>query len=500
MRPPPRLPATLIITTILTASSARADEALTLGDAVKRALAGNIDLQRERVSVQAAEAGITTALGRFDVVLAANATFSRRTVPPLRRDGQPEIVGGFTNRLALDVSLARQLETGGTVSFTTFGNYTRSNSPLSGGGGGAQGNTYYDTTWQLQFTHPLLRNFGTEITTAQLRGNRIQRDVALLNRQTRASNVLRDVVNGYWELVYSSQDLAIRRSAVDSAREQLRVTQAQIDVGRLSPVDAAPVQRAISDRTREVTQAEEAVALRTLELRRLFGQPVEATSQPFVPAPFTEPDPTLPDVGAEMKHAIENNPQLKSLQLGIKLTEIDVLTAMSTLRPRLDFVGQIGTTGRAVEIHETVRGASQFENVVWSAGLQFLAPIQNRAARGASEVARLSAMAAQLDSQSLTLELRRLVSELATRMKSAARRIELARETIKYATLNLEAEKARFSVGRTTNNDVILRQQELKESQLQLARAQVDFLVYETALDAATGVVLERQGVTLQGL
>ena len=79
-----------------------------------------------------------------------------------------------------------------------------------------------------------------------------------------------------------------------------------------------------------------------------------------------------------------------------------------------------------------------------------------------------------------------------------AKHLRLSRETVKFAERNLEAEEARFSVGRSTNNDVILRQQELKVAQIQVVRAGVDLLLAEIALGAMTGDLLERYGVELK--
>ena len=62
-------------------------------------------------------------------------------------------------------------------------------------------------------------------------------------------------------------------------------------------------------------------------------------------------------------------------------------------------------------------------------------------------------------------------------VRTAARRVELAKATVGFANQNLEAEKARFSVGRSTNNDVLLRQQELKSAEIQVVQATVDLLV-----------------------
>ena len=122
------------------------------------------------------------------------------------------------------------------------------------------------TDLALTFSHPLLRGFGTEIAQANLNKQRIQRDLALLNRQARASLVVRDTVVGYWELAYQTEDLAIRRSAVELARQQLKTTQAMIDVQRIGKLELAAVEAAIAARQQEVATAEQELLLRGLDL------------------------------------------------------------------------------------------------------------------------------------------------------------------------------------------------------------------------------------------
>jgi outer membrane protein TolC len=88
---------------------------------------------------------------------------------------------------------------------------------------------------------------------------------------------------------------------------------------------------------------------------------------------------------------------------------------------------------------------------------------------------------------------------MAAAARTAARRGDLARAAVGYAQKNLEAERARFEVGRSTNNDVLLRQQELKSAEIQVARAMTDLANAETALATLTGDILERYGVVLGG-
>jgi outer membrane protein TolC len=476
-----------------------AEQPLTLVQAIERAVAGNVDLQRERITIETADAQLESARGAFDFRLTTDLTFSRRTTPPITAE---DLQGGFTNNLTLDLGLARALETGGSVRLGLRTNASNTNSRLSCGTvAGSQATcTVYGSNLDLTFTHPLLRGFGSEVVMANIRRERVQKDQALLNRQTRASNVVRDVINAYWGLAYSTQDLAIRRSAVDLAREQLRVTQAQIDVGRLAPVDAAAVERAIGERMQDVLVSEQDLYFRTLDLRRLFGQPADPGLTPYAAADAPVASTTSVNPGAEIQHALASNPQLRSLQMGLKLSQIDIETAQSSLKPQLDFVGSVGSTGRREALQDALAQALGLDDTVWSAGLSLNVPLENRQAEGQMKVARLGGERTRIDAADFELEIRNQVMRLSATISNAAKRVELAKATVGFATQNLEAEKARFSVGRSTNNDVLLRQQELKSAEIQVVRATVDLLVSETALAALTGELLERYRISLRGI
>ncbi len=482
----------------LAAAAPVPDEALSLQDTLRRVVAGNVDLARERIVIETNAANFLALRGAFDFVLGGDVTFSRRTTPRL---SATDFAGGETNTLRVNLQASRALETGGSVALGLTTDAINTNSVFTCGNFGATTSecTYYSSNLNLTFTHPLLRGFGTEIAQANLRRQRVAGDLGLLNRQARAANIMRDVVNGYWDLAYATQELTIRRSAVDLAREQLRATQAQIEVGRLAPVDAAAVERAIADREQEVVLSEQAVFLRTMDLRRQFGMPSDPRLGNFTATDVPTAQPRDVDVMAEIQHALEASPQLRSLKMGLKLNQIDLQTAAINLRPRLDFVGQFGSTGRNADLLDTVATTAGLDDLVWSAGFNFQVPLENRAAIGQYRATELGARRSRLDAGDLELAIRDSVMRLAVAIRTASRRVELARSTVTYAERNLEAEKARFAVGRSTNNDVLLRQQELKSAQIQVVRATIDLLSSETALSAVSGDLLERFGIRLAG-
>jgi outer membrane protein TolC len=70
--------------------------------------------------------------------------------------------------------------------------------------------------------------------------------------------------------------------------------------------------------------------------------------------------------------------------------------------------------------------------------------------------------------------------------------------TTTHAALDLEAERARFAVGRATNFDVLRRQEELAIAKLRQARARTDHLKATAALGAVTSEILERYDVVVK--
>jgi len=482
-----------------TTPAATPAEPLSLMQALQRAVAGNVDLRRDRVTIEIADANLMAARGQFDFLLTGALSFQRTTQPPLTAQ---DIASGYTNALGIDVGLSRALESGGSLRLSLQNDAINTNSRLACGSpaGVATTCTFYNSQFDLTFNHPLLRGFGTEVTQANVRKQRIQKDLALLNRQMRAANVLRDVVNAYWELAYATQDLAIRRSAVDLAREQLRITKAQIDVGRLAPIDQAAVERAIGDRLQDVAVSEQNLYARALDLRQLLGVPADPSLPIFSAVDAPNATPREVDVAGEVRRALETNPQLRSLKMGLQLTAIDIQTASNTVRPRLDLVGTIGSRGRNPRFAETLAQTAGLDDLTWSAALNFQAPVENRVANGQYRAAQLLGEQARLDAGTLELTIRDTVMRVSAQIRTASTRVELAKQTVGFAQQNLEAERARFSVGRSTNNDVLLRQQELKSAEISVVRATVDLLNSDVALSAITAEILERYGVVLKGL
>lgn len=473
---------------------------LSLAEAVARAVAGNPDLGREQVSVLRARAMATQAEGQLDVILDGRLRLQRDDTPWLCTDrptGCEDGTAGRTTTTTFELGISRKLESGGSLRLSGQGNFFSSVVPQASP---YYDGTYFDSRLALTFTHPLLRGFGAEITLANSRKARIQQDMALLGRQMRACNVVRDVAIAYWELAYATQDFAIKQSAVNLAQEQLRTTRAMIAVGRLAEPDAAAVERAIAQRMEDLATAEQNLIYRGMDLERLFGSPALAATVRLRAADAPTTSDARIDDTAEIDRALAANPQLRALRLGMELSQIDLATARSTLRPRLDVAASVGPVGRRNGLSDTLGRMAGFDNWAGAAALTFELPVQNRTARGQQRAAEEELHLARIDAEDFAMRLRDLVLRTTSNIRTAAQRVRLGQREVEFARQSLDAEKARFGAGRATNNDVLLRQQELKDAESRLLRATVDQNASEAALASVTAEILDRYGVGLKGL
>jgi outer membrane protein TolC len=130
--------------------------------------------------------------------------------------------------------------------------------------------------------------------------------------------------------------------------------------------------------------------------------------------------------------------------------------------------------------------------------LVFSEPIPRHYASGTRQSAEALLHKAKLSADDIRVQIETTVLRLVAQLDTAKRRIEVLAPTTDHATLDLEAERARFAVGRSTNFDVLRRQDELATSKLRQARARTDYLKAAAALGAVTDEILDRYQVVLR--
>ncbi|TPV97023.1 MAG: TolC family protein [Myxococcales bacterium FL481] len=496
-------------------------EELSLADALRVALEQNIDLRARVVDVGVSEAAILSALGVFDVRLTAGIEGSNQRVP--QRGSQFAISTG-SRSLSTNLGLSRRLETGGTLSLRVDAVRTvtdQSRDFLNAAAGSVELASYAIRP-SLQLNHPLLRGMGIRVNRAAIDRAKVATSQQQAAELDAAQNLVRDLIRAYWDVLFARRDLDNKQRSVELAQRQLDRTLVQVTAGRLAPVEAKSVEQNLASRESEVLLAENVLLDRSLTLRTLMGQGfVERDILGVMPS--TDPAnvrPELLDQRGLVQQAISANPAARQLELAIASARIDELEAANQRLPQLDFVGTFTPQGRSIDSLPDSPPGAPAERGSWAeafgnfvnddiaedglvadftvtGALNLTWDIQNRTAKANHQRVQLELQRAELNLERIQQTIATSVLRAINNLRTAGKRMDVAQLSIELAEQNHAAEQARFEVGRSTNYDVLMRIDELAQSQAEALNAQIDYLKGLVELQALTGEILPAYGLDL---
>ncbi len=484
-------------------AAAEPSRPLPLGAAIGEAVRNSPALGMSIADYRSAEGAVLAAKGLDDPILDGTGLFTET-----HQVASSPVQPGTVDDLQLAVALTQPLPTGGRIGLKLGNEYTRealTGTPTVGLGStltaaSAVGTplTLWQPTLQLTFTHSLLRGFGVDVARAPQHKARVLLEAAGSVRGATAAALLRDVIAGYWELYFAQHQLVVRRVLADAAREQLRVVLANIDVGKQQPSASAEVEVAIAARDTDALAAEQELLERAVELARLMGHEIDAAAAQLRAADEPPRAARVPRLDGVLQVALTGNLDLLTARANLRATRVDAEVASNARLPLLDVGAGGGPAGISSNLGRAWSMLGHFGGYSVQGSLTFQQPTLNRAARGNYVSARAAVGKADLDETLVRQQVQANAVRLVAAADNAARRLTILAPSIDSANRDLEAERARFAVGRSTNFDVLRRQDEVADVQLRQLRARVDYEQAIAAVDALTGEILPRMGVKLR--
>ncbi len=472
---------------------------LSLSEAVALAVRQNPALAAAGAELEAARGAIVAARGLDDPVLTASTSLraTRRSWVP----GEP-VQDRAVSEIGAELSLRQPLPIGGRVGLSLQGAYgeTRYEAELADATRRGSTSAQYSPAVQLSLEQPLLRGFGVDVARADRRRATLRRDLASAEREGLAAALLRDVISGYWGLAHALRELELRRASVAAAKEQLARVQANISVGKLPMSATAEIEVAIALREDSVLAAQLGVTRRELSLGRSCGLPVGERLASVEPLPRIDPEaPASYQLSATLARALAHNPQLQAARAEARARGVELEVTEDGLLPQLDVAiagGPVGNASSSRAAYEQLVGLGSY---LVMANLELTLPLGRHAARGTRDAAREGLRKAQLTAADLAGQITMGVAESVATLETARRRAAVLMPSLDAADLDLESERARFDAGRSSNFDVLRRQDAVAGIQLSLLSAQLASLQAGADLDALTGDIFDRHGVRLRG-
>ncbi len=494
---------------------------LELSAVLKEATEHNLDLAVNAIDIEISETQIQAALGAYDLQLTAGLTASASESP--QRGSQVTFSLG-SRSVGGSLGLRRQLETGGNLSFDVRATRQKTQQPLNffDTSAGSFDLSSYALVPTLTLTQPLLRGAGIKVNRASIDKAKIAVSQAEAAQQVTAQNLVRDIVNGYWDLLFAHRDLENKRRSTELAQKQLERTEALVRAGRVSPVDAKAVEQALAVREGDVITAENSLLDASLTVRALMGEDFTKSDTLGV-LPLTDPvvKPRVVDTKAEIDRALANNPQVRQLQLSIASGRIDEMVAANAKLPQLDVQGTFTPQGRSVDsapnattgdpgsqgswpeafrniFSDNVAGDGLLADWTVSGSITLTWDIRNRTPKANYEAAKLQIKKAKTQLEQARQQVSSGVIRASNSLRTAAKVMEVSEISLELANENLAAEQARYNVGRSTNYDVLQRLDEVDQAMANALSAQISYLKALVQLQSLNGEILPAYGLDLR--
>jgi len=363
----------------------------------------------------------------------------------------------------------------------------------SSGGGGAFPSKQFTSNWVASFRQPLMRGAWTDYNLAGINSARYQLNQAQHDFDRTVQDTLLQIVQAYWELAFARENWRVVTSALDVAKEQLRITDERIRVEELAPRDRIADEAEVARRREEQITAENAIRDREDELRRLLydGSDWRIWHINLRPVSTIEVVPELRDWQFEelVDVAIQNRPDLRALRSSVATAEVALLEAERDMLPQLDLIGSYSTDGVRSNFRNAFDDSINQDFPDWSVRLEFAIPIGNHAARSRARRATLEVERQRRLLHAATLDVIREVREAVRSLTTLAQSIQAGTESVRLARSNLDTEQVKLRVGASTAFEVQRRNQELREARSRLLRNQLDYRTAESRLLHVQGLL-----------
>lgn len=318
---------------------------LTLRQTIRLALANNNEIEIARDDVRLAETTLRALEGVYDPVFAITPQISS-TVEPVASvlAGSDQRGTVSTTDFNFGPSLSKQFSFGGGQYQLFFNNFRRSTSSTF-----SQLNPFYSSSLGVQFVQPLVRNRAIDRNRRDIRVQRRRLEQSDAEFRRRVSEIIAQVEQAYWDLVFARRDLDNRTANLNLAREQFRLTEARVAAGAAAPIERAEVATELSSRETELLQAAQAVTVAENNLKRLILRDPLAVEWSAEILPTDEPsfDPEPLELSSLLAEARENRPELQRLRLEEEVNRLDVDFFRNQTKPRVDLQATVATTGLA---------------------------------------------------------------------------------------------------------------------------------------------------------
>lgn len=484
-------------------------------DAVRLALENNVDINVERYNPYFSLWGIDKGRGVLNPSIEFKSNVNRLVTP-----STSVLQGGDTllNLNSLyDLTIKKPFEKGVDVEVNFNTKRLRSSSFFT------SLNPSLAPALSFTLTQHLLKDFGG---ISRGRNLRIAQNTYNMSEEDFIKNttdIIVNVLNAYWDLVYSEEDIKVKEASKKLAEVVLNQNKIQAEVGTMSPLDVVQAEAEVATRQEQLVEAQYNRRITEDQLKKLISSRLDPGIIGASVEPVSRPDPPsapASDLTQAIGRALEIRPEVKRLFLDLQNKKIQVDYSKNQLRPSLDLEANFSQNGLggvriARDYSQGFIGApvtSVIEGGFWDSmdsffsrkylgyvvGFTLKIPIGN-------DEAKANNAQAQIDYKQVEERIRSQKQKIALEVREAYGRVAMnqakvaaAEVTVRYNEKRLQGEQDKYSVGATTTRFILEAQRDLRDSQGRLLKAKIDLIKNRIAVDKAVGDIFAAYNIELK--
>lgn len=312
----------------------------------------------------------------------------------------------------------------------------------------------------------------------------IGEEMAQNNIEASTQNTLHSIDQAYWTVVSVHHKKQLAESYLAVVKKLDDDVSKMIHEGVATRADGLKVDVKVNEAEMSLTQAENGLALAKMLLCQLCGMDVDSD---IILADENADNivEQADDTQADRAVAMENRPELKLLQNSADMSR------QATKLVRAAYLPQVLLTGGYVATNPNVfNGFERKLSGMWNVGVMVRVPLWNWM-EGTYKVraSRIATTIVELERDDIREKIDLQVSQSQFKVKEANRRLAMATKNVENAEENLRCANLGFKEGVIPTTDVMAAQTAWVQAQSQKIDAEVDVKMSQVNLKKALGVL-----------
>jgi outer membrane protein len=491
---------------------------LSLKNYLALVISNNTDIQIQMLSLETPKNAIQRAFGVWDPRAVASFNTTRATTPPTSAlDGATQLK---TLSQPLAMSVSQTLPEGINYTIAWGGTKSTSNSTFN------NYNPALSSNLSITFSQPLLQNRGAYVNRLNLMSARSRLKISEFGLKGQMLNLVSVAESAYWDVVSARESLKVAEGARDVSAEFLKLSQKQLELGALSPLDIYNPQQQLATNEVLVAQARFNLTQREDALRKQISADLDPQIR-ALPLVLTDlADMPLESIDYDKEQSIQlamqNRPDLKQATQSLDVDDLGIQTSRNALLPNLALTGNYTVNGRggvfltrtnvfdpsgnAASVLTSLPGGITdaltqmfgFGFSSYQLGLRLTLPIRSRAASAdmADAVVRKKqdTLFVRTTQQTIRLDILNAI----TNVESSKESVKLAKVARDFAQKALDAENKKYELGTELSQNVLLAQNALAQSESTVVTNQIALRKNLLNLLVKIGTLLDERSIVIQ--